>query len=74
VSNLLLGRLISREIELVGTFRFYREYEKAVRLLEKGRIEINALLNGSAPLSAANEAFNLALDRSRSLKVSLLPG
>lgn len=74
VSNLLLGRLISREIELVGTFRFYREYEKAVRLLERGRIEINSLLTGSAPLSAANEAFKLALDRSRSLKVSLLPG
>jgi L-idonate 5-dehydrogenase len=73
VNNLTIGRLISREIELVGTFRFHGEFEKAVRLLERRRILVDPLLTASAPLSAAPDAFELALDRSRSLKVSLLP-
>ena len=73
VNNLTIGRLISREIELVGTFRFHAEFEKAVRLLERRRILVDPLLTASAPLSAAPDAFELALDRSRSLKVSLLP-
>ena len=73
VNNLTIGRLISREIELAGTFRFHGEFEKAVRLLERRRIVVDSLLTASAPLSAAPDAFELALDRSRSMKVSLLP-
>ena len=33
-----LGKLLAREIELVGTFRFDREFAQAVRLLEENRI------------------------------------
>jgi len=72
VSNLTMGRLISREIELAGAFRFHSEFEMAVRLLETRRIVVDPLLTGSAPLSEAPAAFELALDRSRSLKVSLV--
>jgi L-idonate 5-dehydrogenase len=69
-----LGRLIARELELVGTFRFHDEFAEAVELLERGRIEVDALITERLPLARAQEGFELASDRRRSIKVSLVGG
>jgi L-idonate 5-dehydrogenase len=69
-----LGRLIARELELVGTFRFHDEFGQAVELLERGRIQVDTLITERLPLARAQEAFDLASDRQRSIKVSLLGG
>jgi L-idonate 5-dehydrogenase len=69
-----LGRLIARELELVGTFRFHDEFGQAVELLERGRIQVDALITERLPLARAKEGFDLASDRQRSIKVSLLGG
>jgi L-idonate 5-dehydrogenase len=69
-----LGRLIARELELVGTFRFYDEFAEAVELLERGRIKVDTLITEQVPLAGAKEAFELASDRQRSIKVSLVGG
>jgi L-idonate 5-dehydrogenase len=67
-----LGKLLAREIELVGTFRFDREFAQAVRLLEENRIDVRRLITAEVPLHEALGAFDLASDRTKSLKVSLL--
>jgi len=72
-AQLPFGRIISKEIELVGTFRFYQEYSHAVRLLERGRINVQPLITHRLPLKSALEAFKLASDKSQSVKVSLVP-
>ncbi len=41
-------------------------------LLESGRIDVTPLLSASLSLDQANEAFELASDRTRSFKVSLV--
>ena len=69
---LRLPGIMSREIDLVGSFRFYEEYALAVKLLESGRIDVAPLLSASLSLDQANEAFRLASDRTRSFKVSLV--
>jgi L-idonate 5-dehydrogenase len=67
-----VGRLISRELELVGTFRFHDEFAQAVELLERGRISVESLITNRMPLARAQEGFDLASDRRRSIKVSLV--
>jgi L-idonate 5-dehydrogenase len=70
--NVPLGKLLAREIELVGTFRFDREFSQAVRLLEENRVDVRPLITAKVPLRDAVGAFDLASDRNKSLKVSLV--
>jgi len=70
---LRLPILVTREIELVGSFRFYEEYRMAVALLESRGIDLSPILTAEIPLERSIEAFNLASDRRRAIKVSLVP-
>jgi L-idonate 5-dehydrogenase len=72
-AQLPFGRILAKEIEVVGTFRFYQEYTNAVRLLEKSRINVKPLITHRMPLKSALDAFQLASDKSQSVKVSLVP-
>ncbi|TLU74128.1 L-idonate 5-dehydrogenase [Lichenicoccus roseus] len=63
--------LMAREIDLVGSFRFHEEFGMAVAALAGGRIEIGPILSGTVPLARADEAFQLAGDRQRAIKVHL---
>ena len=65
--------VMAREIDLKGSFRFGREFHDAVRLIDEGRIDVLPLVTAERPLSAAPDAFRLALDRSQSVKVVLTP-
>jgi L-idonate 5-dehydrogenase len=71
-AQLPFGRILAKEIEVVGTFRFFQEYTDAVSLLERGRINVQPLITHQMPLKSALEAFSLASDKSQSIKVSLL--
>ncbi|MFE0384118.1 L-idonate 5-dehydrogenase [Streptomyces bungoensis] len=62
--------LVSREIELHGAFRFDTEFDEALRLLA-ARGEFDGLISAVVPVRAAEEAFALAADRTRSCKVLL---
>lgn len=66
--------VMAKEIDLRGTFRFGREFATAVRLIGDGAIAVDRLITAERPLSQAPEAFRLALDRSRSVKVILRDG
>ena len=66
--------VMSKEIDLRGSFRFDREFAEAVGLIVAGEVDVRSIVTGEMPLSAAPDAFRLALDRSRSLKVMLTAG
>ncbi|MEZ5666276.1 MAG: L-idonate 5-dehydrogenase [Alphaproteobacteria bacterium] len=64
--------LMAREIDYVGAFRFHEEFAHAVRLLSTRSIDITPILSAEVPMDRADEAFRLAADRTRALKVTLV--
>ncbi len=65
-----LNLVTTRELEVLGSFRFIGEYAEAVSALADG-LEIGPLMSGIFPLSRAREAFDLASDRTAATKVQL---
>jgi L-idonate 5-dehydrogenase len=63
--------LVAKELQLRGTFRFDAEFGLAVDLMSKGLIDVKPLLTATLPFEQAVEAFDLASDRSRAMKVQL---
>ncbi len=66
-----LNLVASKEIELAGTFRFFEEFNWAVELLASRAIDVAPLLSATIPFTNARSAFELASDRSQSMKVQL---
>ncbi|MBL4576624.1 MAG: L-idonate 5-dehydrogenase [Opitutaceae bacterium] len=69
--TLPLNRIVAKELELCGTFRFHEEFPEAVQLLASGGINVQPLLTDVFPMENAIEAFELAGDRSKAMKVQL---
>ncbi len=63
--------MVSKEVALLGSFRFHDEFAWAVRFIADGSIPVASLLTAVFPLSDAVEAFDLASDRRRAMKVQL---
>ena len=63
--------IMAKELDVVGSFRFDREFEEAVRLIAEGNIDVLSIVTARRPLAQVNDAFALALDRSQSVKVVL---
>lgn len=68
-----INRIVAKELRLVGTFRFDREYATAVALLTAGRIEVAPILTHEFSFEELAEAFATAGDKTRAMKVSLRP-
>ena len=66
-----LNPVMAKELDLRGSFRFDREFGEAVELIAEGAVDVLALVTARRPLAEAPDAFRLALDRSRSVKVLL---
>jgi L-idonate 5-dehydrogenase len=66
-----LNVLVAKEISLKGTHRFHAEFELAVRLIDSGSIDVRPIITGTYPLEEAPEAFLVAGDRTRAVKVQL---
>lgn len=63
--------IVSKEIEIKGSFRFHEEFALAVDLINKRRIDLKPLLSQVVPMADAVAAFELASDRSKAMKVQL---
>ncbi len=63
--------LAAKEITWRGTFRFHAEFAMAVEALATRRIDVVPLLTERFPIERAAEAFTLAADRSRAMKVQI---
>jgi L-idonate 5-dehydrogenase len=69
--KLPINTLVAKELELRGTFRFHEEFALAVTLIDKGLVDVKPLISATLPFTEATDAFELATDRSRSMKVQL---
>jgi L-idonate 5-dehydrogenase len=69
-----MNTAVAKEIELRGTFRFHEEFALAVALIGNGLVDVMPLLSATLPLEQANDAFALAADRSKAMKVQLAFG
>ncbi|MEQ9688644.1 MAG: L-idonate 5-dehydrogenase [Bauldia litoralis] len=70
-ANLAMSAVVTREIELRGAFRFHTEFRTAVDFIAGGRVALRPLLTAAMPADDAKDAFDLASDKSRSMKVQL---
>jgi L-idonate 5-dehydrogenase len=69
--TLPVNTIVAKEFQMRGTFRFDREFELAVQLLAEKLIDVKPLITATLPFGSAVEAFELAGDRSQSMKVQL---
>jgi L-idonate 5-dehydrogenase len=66
-----LNLIVARELQIRGTFRFDREFQLAVEMMNTRRIDLSALISATFPFEKAVEAFEHAGDRSAAMKVQL---
>ncbi len=70
-ASLPMSVLVTKEIDLIGTFRFHAEFGQAVAAIAHRRIDVRPLLTDVIPLADAVRAFELAADRTRAMKVQI---
>ena len=63
--------IVAKEIEVRGSFRFHEEFAWAARLLGSGRLPVESLVSDVVPVDRAVEAFQVASDRERAMKVQI---
>ncbi len=63
--------VITRELRLVGSFRFDTELGDVLQALADGRLEADPVVTSVVPVGSTDEAFRLAADPARSCKVLL---
>lgn len=56
-AQVMLHLVMLKEIEIVGSFQFNREFEEAVQLVESGTVNFDALTAAAYPLEQAGEAL-----------------
>ncbi|MCS3512569.1 L-idonate 5-dehydrogenase [Pseudomonas grimontii] len=69
--SLPLNLLVSREIDLRGTFRFHSEFAQAVDLLNRQVVDVRPVISHTVPFEQAVQAFELAADKTQAMKVVL---
>jgi L-idonate 5-dehydrogenase len=67
-----MNKVLAKELELFGTFRFHEEFHWAVQALISGRVNVDAILSAQFTFPDAIKAFELASDRRKAVKVSLI--
>jgi L-idonate 5-dehydrogenase len=67
-----LGTLVAKELTHRGTFRFHNEFQQAVDAISNRRIDVRPMITAQMPVDQAVEAFELAGDRTRAVKVHLV--
>lgn len=66
-----MSLLSARELTLRGTFRFHEEFGLAVKQLASQREALREVVTQTVSFEQADDAFQLASDRGRALKVQL---
>lgn len=70
--TLPINVLVAKEFDLRGSFRFHEEFDWAVQMIGSGAVDLSPLLTASIPVERAVEAFDLAADKSKAMKVQLV--
>lgn len=72
--HLMANQIMARELDLRGSFRFGNVFDLAVRSIAERRVDVRPVITGEYPLREAAAAIERARDKSRSMKVQLVPG
>jgi len=66
--------LMTREISLIGTFRYSDEFAEAIRLLFARRVQLDQLITATFPLQELPQAMETACNSNDSIKVQVVAG
>lgn len=66
-----LNLIVGKEIAFVGSHRFVGEYATAAKLIDQRRIDVRPIITGSKDLVDAHSAFEMAGDRTQTIKMQL---
>ena len=69
--SLPMMTITSKELSLMGSFRFHEEFATGVSLMRKGLIDVKPLMTHGVALADAKQGFELASDRSKAMKVHI---
>lgn len=67
-----VNKVMAKEIDFVGSFRFHHEFDTAVAYLVEGLIDVAPLLSGQFDASDADRAFHAAAARNGTMKVQIV--
>ena len=70
-ATLPMSLIVTKELDLRGTFRFHEEFAMAVGAIADGRIDVKPLLTEVVDIDRAQYAFERASDKRQSMKVQL---
>ena len=70
--TLPVNTIVTKELQVRGTFRFHSEFAEAVHLMGHGMINVKPLITATLPFTEARQAFELAGDRLQSIKVQII--
>ena len=62
-------QVVAKELAVTGSFRFHAEFGLAVGLINQRRAHLSPLISARFPMDQAAQAFALAGDRQRAMKV-----
>lgn len=68
----LANRLVFKELDVKGSFRFDKEFDWALGAIIDGRVDLRPVLSAQFPLDRAIEAFEFASDRQQGMKSQLV--
>jgi L-idonate 5-dehydrogenase len=60
---------VAKELCVCGSSRFHAEFALAVQVTNHGRVDLSPVVTHSFPMTQAREAFTLASDRNKAMKV-----
>jgi L-idonate 5-dehydrogenase len=67
----ICNRIMTKELAVSGSFRFDSTFGDSVACLAARRIDVRPLLSAVLPMASAREAFDVALDRGKVMKVQI---
>jgi L-idonate 5-dehydrogenase len=65
------NKVMVREIQFLGSFRYANEFDEAIRLAAAGRVDLKPLISSVLPLAEVSQAMALAWSKDSVLKVQL---
>ncbi len=71
--HMLANLVMQRELDLRGSFRFGNVFDHAVTAIASRQVDVRPVISDSHPLSEAARAITLARDKTRSMKIHLVP-
>lgn len=69
--QLPMMQITAKELSLTGSFRFHAEFKTAITMMQKGLIDVKPLITHTYALADFADAFAMAQNRAKAMKVQL---